>query len=278
MVLIGLLLILLAIAAGAWLFLGTQSLTTPIDLDTPGYHVSATPLALVVSGAVVLLLLWLGLAAIRGSVKRRRRPAREAKEAQRQAEFEENIRADERARADEAHQGSLAERDRVRDEEFQAKLAERDRIRDAEERTRLSEHEQRVRADERGRLEQQFRQRQEELERARGAGSGQGDHVGTGGAVGGVAAGADFDPTDDTVRHGRHETVGPDHGADHGADQGTDGPGRDGVYDQASDPDGAGFGDQSAEAGAGDGADEGDGHSFRTVADKIMGRGPTGHD
>ena len=92
--------------------------TTQTQFEFAGYNWGMNPLAMLITGAVVLLLLWLGLAMIRGSVKRRRRPAREAKEAERQAKLEESIRADERARAEETHQAALAERDRVRDEEF----------------------------------------------------------------------------------------------------------------------------------------------------------------
>jgi flagellar biosynthesis/type III secretory pathway M-ring protein FliF/YscJ len=144
----GLILVLLAIGAGVALFLATQSLTTPVDLELAGYSWGMTPLALVATGAAALLILWIGLAMIRGSVKRRRRPAREAKEAERQAKLEESIRADERSRADETHQSALAERDRVREEEFQARLADHDR-----------ENEERIRAEERRRVEQEHSSR-----------------------------------------------------------------------------------------------------------------------
>jgi membrane protein involved in colicin uptake len=287
-VLIGLLLILIAIAAAAWLVIGTQSLTTPIDLDTPGFHVSATPLALLIAGAAVLVVLWLGLAAIRGSVKRRRRPGREAREAQRQAEFEENIRADERARAEETHQGVMAERDRVREDEFSAKLGEHDRIRDADERTRLAEHEQRVRADERARVEEEHSRRNAEAARAAAAGAG-----GRGLAGAGASSVGGADDAGAAVA-GRHEGQ---------AD--VDGHASDEVYDQHSDrdatpsgtsdpvseldaPDGdAPRADTSAgDASPGDGGpnDEsdaegnGEGDRFRTVADRVMGRAPTGRD
>ncbi len=98
MILLGLIIVLLAIAAGGLLYLATQNLTDPIDLSAGGYQVGATPLALLIAGAVVMLLLWLGLALIRGSLRRKTRRRREAKEAQRQAEHEERIREDERSR------------------------------------------------------------------------------------------------------------------------------------------------------------------------------------
>ena len=285
MVLIGLLLILIAIAAAAWLVIGTQSLTTPIDLDTPGFHVSATPLALLIAGAAVLVVLWLGLAAIRGSVKRRRRPGREAKDAQRQAEFEENIRADERARAEETHQGAMAERDRVREEEFSAKLGEHDRIRDADERTRLAEHEQRVRADERARVEEEHSRRNAEAARAAAASAGAGGAGGMAGAGATSAGGADDAGADVAGRHeGQADVDG--HASDEVYDQHSD---RDatpsGTRDTASELD-APDGDVSrADTGAddastGDPNDESDdeGDRFRTVADRVMGRAPTGRD
>lgn len=98
MILLGLIIVLLAIAAGGLLYLATQNLTNPVDLEAGGYQVGATPLALLIAGAVVMLLLWLGLAMIRGSLRRKSRRRREAKEAQRQAENEERIREDERSR------------------------------------------------------------------------------------------------------------------------------------------------------------------------------------
>ena len=73
MIVFGLILVLLAIVAGVLLFLGTESLGEPVDLDTMGIQVSMTPLALLIAGAVVMLLLWFGLGMIRGSAKRRRR-------------------------------------------------------------------------------------------------------------------------------------------------------------------------------------------------------------
>src|SRR6476619_1384365 len=162
----GLILVLLALAAGVVLFLATDSLTTPVDLELSGYHWGMTPLALLVTGAVAMLLTVLGLGMLRGSVKRRRRPIREAKDAERQAKVEESIRADERARAEATHQSALAERDRVRAEEFQTRLADHDRERDSELSSREEEFasrekasEERVRADERRKVEQEFASR-----------------------------------------------------------------------------------------------------------------------
>jgi hypothetical protein len=294
-VLIGLLLILIAIAAAVWLVIGTQSLTTPIDLDTPGFHVSATPLALLIAGAAVLFVLWLGLAAIRGSVKRRRRPGREAKEAQRQAEFEENIRADERARAEETHQSAMTERDRVREDEFSAKLGERDRIRDADERTRLAEHEQWVRADERARVEDEHRRRNVEATRASAASAGAAGAAG----AGATSAGAHDDAAAEVS--GRHEgrddldRSAPDDVYDQHSDRDStqsdttrsdvEADGDDATAQGAASRDVSGRGVSSADTSAddtwhGDTGEEShvEDSKFPTVADRLMGRAPTGQD
>lgn len=243
MVLLGLLLILIAAGLAVWLVLGSQSLHTPINLDTPGFKIGMTPLALLIAGAVILLVFWLGWALIRASVRRRRRPVRESKEEQRRAELEENIRADERSRAEETHRTALTERDRVRDEEFESQLSERDRLRDEDERRRLAEADQNARADERARVEEEFRQRS--------AMSGS-----TGGPEGAASAGA----AAGTARHRDPDAV-PD--GDLEADPTTADTTR---FAQE---------DGTVHSGPADhGEDAGHTERFRTVADKLMGRGP----
>jgi hypothetical protein len=254
----GLILVLLAVAAGVVLFLATQSLTTPVDLELAGYNWGMTPLALLITGAVAMLLFWLGLGIIRGSIKRSRRPIREAKDADRQAKLEESIRADERARAEETHQAALAERDRVRDEEFQTRLADRDRERDGELASREEEFssrqeaaEQRARADERRKVEQEFA--------ARGAAAGAGAGTAAGAGAGTAAGTADTDTTAGTDTPAGTDTASGTGTADpasgrHASDAETDS----GVADTSGDH----AHDDSSSTG------------FRTVADKIMGRDP----
>jgi hypothetical protein len=276
----GLILVLLALAAGVVLFLATQSLTTPVDLELAGYNWGMTPLALLITGAVAMLLFWFGLGIIRGSAKRRRRPIREAKDADRQAKLEESIRADERARAEETHQSALVERDRVRDEEFQTRLADRDRERDGEltsreeefaareqaAEQRARENEERVRADERRKVEQEFATR-------------------TAGVGAGTAAGAG---TDDPTA-GRHssdaetDSVAADRTNEHASDEPDGAPtatgtGTDSVHatDSAHLPDSTGAAG-STESSAGEDRsadDDSSSQGHRTVADKIMGRDP----
>jgi hypothetical protein len=269
-ILLGLLLIVVAVGAGVWLVLGSQSLTTPVDLHTAGYHVGVTPLALLITGAVVLLVFWLGLALIRGSVQRRRRPQREAKEAQRQAEIEENIRADERARAEEMHQNAIAERDRVRDEEEQARQTHGEQVRDQEERTRLTEAELAIRADERAKVEKEFDARAAAGGSASALGAGAGGETGgfgptSGGVVPSAADPASAEPalTDSGDQVGRHA-------ADYTA------PDADASTADAPTPDASNADAPSPDAQHPDASTSPDAEHHRTVADKIMGRGPTG--
>lgn len=254
MVLIGLLFVLVAIAAAVLLVMGALPLDTTASLEPGIFKFELTPLALLIAGAAVMLLLWLGLGMIRGSVKRRRRPAREAKETQRRAELEESIRADERARAEETHQGALAERDRLHGEELETRLAERDRQRDDEFRTREREIEDRVRAEERTKLEREFAGRQ-----ATGAGA----------PVAGAAAGAGVG-----AAHAAHEHSSrvDDGSADErrytGDDANADDVRHDGT-DRTAD------GDRLGEEGA---VPEEDRPVHRTMADRLMGRDPERRD
>ncbi len=291
MIVFGLILVLLALGAGVVLFLATQSLTTPVDLEVAGYTWGMTPLALLITGAAAMLLLFLGLGMIRGSVKRQRRPAREAKDAERQAKLEESIRADERASAEETHQGALAERDRVQDEELQARLAERDRERDRELASREEEfaareqaavqrtraNEDRVRADERSKVEQEL--------------------AGRTAAVGAATASATDTADGDPLSEGHSSDAETDRLASggpgdlrsdepYGTSSGTGkGTGTDSPYstepptatapaNEADPTDAAGSAD-NGEAAVGESADEDSTRPvYRTVADKIMGRDP----
>lgn len=276
MILLGLLLVLLAAGLAVWLVLGSQSITTPVDLHTAGVHISFTPLFLLAAGAAILLLFWLGLALIRGSVRRRRRPAREAKETRRQAEIEENIRADERSRAEETHQSMLAERDRVRDEEYQARLTQRDEERDAELRTRQAEEERRIRADERARVEAEFRERQ--------AGApGHGSAVAAGAGAAAVAAndhgvahepdgaGQSASATTATMERRQEAPATDDALAERRATQ------EDSATESgANGTEASGTDTGALDGGPAEGSEEAGRH--RTVADKLMGRGPTGQD
>lgn len=102
MILLGLILIVVAVGIGTLLVLATQPLTEPVALEAAGLQVSVLPLALLIAGAAVLLLFWLGLVMIRSSVRRKARRRRETKELQRQAELDAQARRDEEARREAA--------------------------------------------------------------------------------------------------------------------------------------------------------------------------------
>lgn len=91
MIILGLILIVLALVAALFLFVGTTALD-PIQLEVLGTTYNMSPLALVISGAVAMTLLWWGWALVRMGTRRRVRKSREAKEAARQAELDRAAR------------------------------------------------------------------------------------------------------------------------------------------------------------------------------------------
>ena len=112
MILLGLILIVVAAGAGTLLFLAAQQATDPIRLEALGVSANVTPLALLIAGAAVVVLLWLGLLMVRGSIRRKARRRREAKELQRQAELDAEARREAEARRDEeARRGEEARRE-----------------------------------------------------------------------------------------------------------------------------------------------------------------------
>jgi hypothetical protein len=86
MVLLGVILVLLAAAAGVVLFAGTAQLTDTVDIDVLGGTLSLPPLTLLVTGMVVISVFWLGWALLRGGLRRSSRRRAEAKEAAAAAE------------------------------------------------------------------------------------------------------------------------------------------------------------------------------------------------
>lgn len=87
MIILGLILIVLALATGAFLVLGTSALD-PIQLEVLNQTYSMSPLALVIAGVVATTLIWWGWALVRMGTRRRVRRSKEAKEAARQAELD----------------------------------------------------------------------------------------------------------------------------------------------------------------------------------------------
>ena len=144
MIILGLILVLLAVAAGILLFEGTRALTDGVDIDVLNGTVSLPPLALLITGAAVITIFWLGWALMRAGIRRGSRRRREAKE---QAALAEQRRVDDERRMQEEfaqHERKLAE-ERQRREQETADLR-----RDADERVEeqhLSTEEARRRAE-----------------------------------------------------------------------------------------------------------------------------------
>ena len=136
MIILGLILIVLALAGALFLFVGTSALD-PIQLEVLNQTYSMSPLALVIAGAVAMTLLWWGWALVRIGTRRRVRKSREAKEAARQAELDRAAREKENQAKWERE---LRERERqVR--ETEARLAEqRISTSEARKRAEVAEH------------------------------------------------------------------------------------------------------------------------------------------
>lgn len=136
MIVLGLILIVLALAGALFLFVGTSALD-PIQLEVLNQTYSMSPLALVIAGAIAMTLLWWGWALVRIGTRRRVRKSREAKEAARQAELDRAAREKENQAKWERE---LRERERqVR--ETEARLAEqRISTSEARKRAEVAEH------------------------------------------------------------------------------------------------------------------------------------------
>lgn len=82
MILLGLILIVIAVGAGVALFLAASPVKDAVMLNFWGVtQVKVLPIGLLIAGAVLVLLLWLGWTLLRATVRRRARRRREAKEA-----------------------------------------------------------------------------------------------------------------------------------------------------------------------------------------------------
>ena len=143
MVLLGVILVLLAVAAGVVLFAGTAQLTDTVDIDVLGGTLSLPPLTLLVTGMVVISLFWLGWALMRSGLRRGKRRRVEAKEAAAAAEAR---RLDEEQRMKEefaARERQLLEERRLREEETSSLRHESDRRADERADERVAERDHR---------------------------------------------------------------------------------------------------------------------------------------
>ena len=120
MVLIGIVLILLAAGAGVALFAGTAQLEDTVDVGVLGGTLSLPPLALLITGMVVISLFWLGWALLRGGLRHNKKRRVQAKEDAAAAE-ERRIAEEKRLQAElSTRDEQLAEERRLRETETAA--------------------------------------------------------------------------------------------------------------------------------------------------------------
>jgi uncharacterized membrane protein len=122
MVILGLLILLVAVAAGAAVYLSAATLSGTYSFDILGAKVTTNPLGLVLASAVVVLVFWFGWGVLRAGMRRSARRRREAKEADRQAEAE-------RAEAERQAEADRAAREQALQEERDQAQAEAERLR-----------------------------------------------------------------------------------------------------------------------------------------------------
>jgi len=119
MVLLGVILVLLAAAAGVVLIAGTAQLTDSVEIDLLGGTLSIPPLTLLVTGMVVISVFWLGWVLLRSGLRRGRRQRVAAKEAAAAAEARRVEQAQEQTRLQDeftAREKALVEERRLREE------------------------------------------------------------------------------------------------------------------------------------------------------------------
>lgn len=123
MVLLGVILVLLAAAAGVLLVVGAAQLTDSVDIGVLGGTLSIPPLTLLIAGMVIISIFWLGWAMLRTGLRRGKRRRVEAKESAAAAEAK---RTEEQQRMQEefaAREQALTE-ERRRREEAEALVAD----------------------------------------------------------------------------------------------------------------------------------------------------------
>ena len=125
MVLLGLILVALGLVVGVIAYLGAAGQSQTIELTAVGWTRAFSVLELLIIGAVAVLLVWLGWAAISSTLRRRARARREERERERYAELE-------RTHADYVTESERRlEEGHLRDEDF-ARREEQIRNRQAE--------------------------------------------------------------------------------------------------------------------------------------------------
>ena len=94
MALLGVILLLAGIGAGAFAYIGTHAATGTTTVTAFGFSRSATPLELVAYGAVAVLLFALGWALLSASARRRARLRRDERDSARVAELEDRLESE----------------------------------------------------------------------------------------------------------------------------------------------------------------------------------------
>jgi hypothetical protein len=119
MVLLGVILVLIAAAAGVVLVAGTAQLTDSVQIDVLGGTLSIPPLTLLITGMVVISVFWLGWVMLRGGLRRAKRHRVEAKEAAAAEEARRREEAQEQKRLQDefaAREQALIEERRLREQ------------------------------------------------------------------------------------------------------------------------------------------------------------------
>lgn len=119
MILLGILLIVLAVAGGTLLYVGTSQLTDPIDVEVLGGTLGLPPLAMLIAGALVVVVLWIGWILLSVGIRRAARRRKEAKAAARAAQEELAARERDLQEGYAAHERQLAAERREREVEAQ---------------------------------------------------------------------------------------------------------------------------------------------------------------
>ncbi|MBM6401354.1 hypothetical protein [Phycicoccus sonneratiae] len=121
MVLLGVVLVLLALGAGAAMVLGSVRLEDPVSMNILGGTVDLPPVVFLVGGMVVITVFWLGWAVLRAGLRRGHRRRVETREAEKAAE-QERIAEQQRMKEEVATRERLLEEERRRHEDETAAL------------------------------------------------------------------------------------------------------------------------------------------------------------
>ncbi|MEO7420963.1 MAG: hypothetical protein ABIU87_01045 [Ornithinibacter sp.] len=126
MIVLGVILVLIAAAVGLGLIAAMVQLTPSVELDVPGGTLSLPPVAVLVTGMVIVAVFWLGWVMLRSGVRRSRRQRADAKASAREAE-QARVEKEQRTKEEfAARERQLVEERRRHEEERAALLKEAD--------------------------------------------------------------------------------------------------------------------------------------------------------